>query len=110
MVSMHNFFSSGVVNSEAAALIYVLLKKRHFTFEQRTEAFNIYAWPRGSKPPAIHPSVCSGREGGLPKLDAHMRFSGSHTLHFAQVLRTCMHKFPCTRVRAPCICILQHDA
>ena len=82
---MHNFFSSGIVNSEGAALLYVLMKKRYFTFAELTDAFDNYLWPAGDKPPAIHPSVCIGRTGGMPKVDAHLRFSGSHTLHFAQV-------------------------
>lgn len=84
---MHTLFSSGIVNSEAAQVLYMLMKKGHFTFPQFTARFDSYVdWQAGKKPPAVHPSVCSGREGGKPKHDAHLRYSGSQTLHFAQVI------------------------
>ena len=82
---MHCEFSSGIANSELAALIYLLVRMREFTVEQLNVTIYLYDFEEGHRPPALHASVASGTMKGKPKHDCHLRWSGSQTLHFAQV-------------------------
>ena len=81
---MHAEFSSGICNQELAALLYVLIKKGEVTVERLNIAIELYTWPTGTKPPALHASVASGTRESKPHPDCHLRLSGSQTLHFAQ--------------------------
>ena len=81
---MHAEFSSGIANSEFAALLYVLIRDREISVEQFNAALKQYDFPRGHRPPAVHASVASGTQDRNPKSDCHVRWSGSQMLHFAQ--------------------------
>ena len=82
---MHAEFSSGIANSEFAALLYLLVHVyRTLTVSQFNVALYHYPFPRGERPPALHASVACGTRDGRPHSDCHLRWSGSHTLHFCQ--------------------------
>ena len=81
---MHNEFSSGTANSELAEMLYLFIaKEKWFTVAQLNAAIAAYPWPAGWKPPPIWDSVTKGQKGGLPADGAHLRYSGSQTMHFS---------------------------
>ena len=80
---MHALFSSGIANSEAAEMLYVFISvHRDFTVEMLNDRIDEYDWPSGERPPDIHESVRIGASGGVPAAGAHLRLTGSQTLHF----------------------------
>jgi hypothetical protein len=80
---MHNLFSSGIANSEAAEMLYMFISVHgDFTLDELNDRIEQFDWPPGEKPPPIHESVRSGATGGVPAHGCHLRYTGSQTMHF----------------------------
>lgn len=83
---MHTLYcSGGVVQSELAELIYVLVKENEVSLDAINDAIESYSWPaEKERAPLVHPSVTVGAKGGLPSKGATLRMNGAQTLHFAR--------------------------
>ena len=82
---MHAEFSSGAANWEAAQMLYVFISmEKYFSVDALNAAIANYSWPDGQRIPAIYAAIARGQKGGGPQHNAHLRYSGSMTLHFVQ--------------------------
>ena len=92
--AMHSEFSSGTANSEAAAMLYILIVKEHwFTVNDLNVAIEKFNWPEGQKPPPIWESVTKGQKNRLPASDANLRYAGAQTMHFALASEALLEPF-----------------
>ena len=78
-----HLFPDGILRSEGAWLVYILIKLG-LTIDQMNEALRKYPhFPRDCRIPPLHEKLKEGRAGGRPKSDKTLRMSGSQVMHFA---------------------------
>ena len=86
---MHALFSSGLVDSTAAKVLYMLIcVHREFTLEKINLALEKLDLPADVRLPQLHASLLVGVKGGIPSPESKLRYTGSQTMHFALHSRT----------------------
>jgi len=82
-VDILHLFPDGLLRSEGAWLMYILIKMG-LDLDTVNEAVRSYRhWPPDVRIPPLHPSLKKGRKGGKPKSAAVLRMTGSQCMHFA---------------------------
>lgn len=88
-----HLFPDGLLRSEAAWLIYILVQLG-MTIDELNDAFAAHReFPADVRIPKLHAKLREGRRGGLPRLNATLKMSGSQVMHWA------LHR--CSRLRRP---------
>jgi hypothetical protein len=81
--AMH-LFMDGITRHELAWLMYLLVSRRHITWERLTSAFKNYGgWPPGVRIPPLHKKIREGVAGNLPRPGATLGMSASQVMYAA---------------------------